>query len=321
MDKRAAPGNGTADEKVAAPRGVVNLCQHFSLLCRLRRRRRAGLCRSWRADDDSLPSLWDPNYLVSAPPLIRRARSEPQLCGSDQVSVDYPDVVPGYGLLIRLCASRMFISRWMWNVRAVREWEEARDAHQSGRIILPEDPNWWSSSEERAALSINASPQIQHGQVQDNPRHAYSDFNEWVPSDFIGQGRQIGYNGLAYTVVARVARANETHPNQLDAIVKETVAHLDDKPPTSWWVLFLAALALVWWDIGMAIMISFNIPTVGIGCRLGSYIIYGLLSTMPWFLQAFPWFRRQGREARTLGHLLCGLSTLCLLFIVFAAVG
>ena len=70
----------------------------------------------------------------------------------------------------------------------------------------------------------------------------------------------------------------------------------------------------------MAIMISFNIPTVGFGCRSGSYIIYGLLSTLPWFLHLFACFRRQGHIAKMAGHLLCGLSTLCLLFIVFAAV-
>ena len=213
----------------------------------------------------------------------------------------------------------MFISRWMWNVRAVQEWEEARDANQSDPAP-PQHPNWWSSSEERAALSRNAPGQVQHGQAQDNPRHAYHDFNSWVPSDFVGQGRQIGYNGLAYTVVARVARADDTLPNQLDAITDETIGHLDDNPPVSWWVLSFAALAVVWWDIGMAIMISYNIPTVGVGCRTGSYIIYGLLSTIPWCLHLSPWFRRQGCRARILGHFLCGLSTLCLLFIVFAAV-
>ena len=212
----------------------------------------------------------------------------------------------------------------MWNVRAVKDWEEARAANQSNQT-LPQRPNWWSSSKERAARSRNPIDQIQHGQAQVNRPHAYNDFDEWVPSDFVGQGRQIGYNGLAYTVVARAtaARTDETAPGKLDTIINQTVQtqqHLNDKPPASWWVLSLAALALVWWDIGMAIMISFNIPTVGVGCRSGSYIIYGLLSTLPWFLHLFDCFRRQGHIAKIAGHLLCGLSTLCLLFIVFAAV-
>ena len=206
-------------------------------------------------------------------------------------------------------------------MRAVREWEKARDANQNGQTP-PQDqyPDWWSLSKERAALSKSSPGQNGHGQLQDDHRDACNDLEEWVPSDFVGQGRQIGYNGLAYTVVASVDVTNETDPDQLAAIIDQTKQHINDKPPRSWWIVSLAALALVWWDIGMALMISFNIPTVGIGCRSGSYIVYGLVSTTPWFLHLFAWFRRQGNMAKIAGHLLCGLSTWVLVFIFFAAV-
>lgn len=207
---------------------------------------------------------------------------------------------------MRSCISRMFIFRWMWNVRAVKEWEDARNANDGDRTP-PQDPDWWSPIKEHA-------DRIQNGQLPHDP------LDKSVPSEFVGQGRQIGYNGLAYAVVASVNKTHETNLDQLARIIDETKKHLDDEPPRSWWVLSLAALALIWWDIGMAIMISFNIPTVGIGCRSGSYIIYGLLSTIPWFLHLFARFRRQGHIVRMAGHLVCGLSTLCLVVIFFAAV-
>ncbi|KAJ7449314.1 hypothetical protein FB451DRAFT_756169 [Mycena latifolia] len=44
------------------------------------------------------------------------------------------------------------------------------------------------------------------------------------------------------------------------------------------------ALGLTWGTIGAAIMVSYFTPTRGIGCRAGSYVVYGVLSTVIWMM-------------------------------------
>jgi hypothetical protein len=72
-------------------------------------------------------------------------------------------------------------------------------------------------------------------------------------------------------------------------------------------MLAVISLALVWLEIGL-------------GCRSGSYITYGYLSTLPWFAQLLRGFKRPGLKRKTLCHFICLLSTLCLGLIIFAAV-
>ncbi|TFK38818.1 hypothetical protein BDQ12DRAFT_698553 [Crucibulum laeve] len=47
------------------------------------------------------------------------------------------------------------------------------------------------------------------------------------------------------------------------------------------------ALGLQWGTTGSAILVSFLTPTRGLGCRSGSYVIYGVLSTIVWLLLVF----------------------------------
>ncbi|KAF7303677.1 hypothetical protein MIND_00597100 [Mycena indigotica] len=44
------------------------------------------------------------------------------------------------------------------------------------------------------------------------------------------------------------------------------------------------ALVLTWGTIGAAILVAFYTPTKGIACRSGSYLIYGVVSTLIWIL-------------------------------------
>ncbi|KAJ6460951.1 hypothetical protein C8R45DRAFT_842429, partial [Mycena sanguinolenta] len=46
----------------------------------------------------------------------------------------------------------------------------------------------------------------------------------------------------------------------------------------------LAALGLTWGTVGAAIVGSYFVPTKGIGCRVGSYIIYGVVATLVWMM-------------------------------------
>ncbi|KAJ7703797.1 hypothetical protein B0H16DRAFT_1638430 [Mycena metata] len=46
----------------------------------------------------------------------------------------------------------------------------------------------------------------------------------------------------------------------------------------------LLALSLTWGTTGAAVLVAFFTPTKGIGCRSGSYLIYGVNSTLVWML-------------------------------------
>ncbi|KAF8218251.1 hypothetical protein K438DRAFT_21902 [Mycena galopus ATCC 62051] len=46
----------------------------------------------------------------------------------------------------------------------------------------------------------------------------------------------------------------------------------------------ITALSLTWGTVGAAIVVVFFTPTIGLGCRSGSYLIYGVLSTLVWIM-------------------------------------
>lgn len=237
--------------------------------------------------------------------------------------------------------TRKFIHRWLWNIRAVQVWEQDRDRD----LALNSDnaaqqvPYWWSERREQLATAAQ--------QEEDRePGHRCTPRDSCELSAFVGQGRHIGYFGLALSVAkAREDAQTRTYDTdgdrdgicsrQLTDIVQTTKRYLRAKPPCAWRWLALAAFAMVWWELGTALLISYNIPTVGIGCRSGSYIIYGILSTVPWFAHIYRclgpqastargWF---GRLGQLLGKLLDSLSAVCLVlavpflvFITFSAV-
>lgn len=201
---------------------------------------------------------------------------------------------------------RKLIARWLWNVDAVRTWEMQGPSP-------PATPKWWS--QDREDLCVNAAGHHQ-GNAQQQVR-----FDSYI-SEFVGQGRQVGYNGLAYAVLVSVygGYENNRRMRSINEIAEETRRRLEGHRPGSWWMLSVISLALIWLEIGMAIMISFNTPTVGLGCRSGSYVVYGCLSTLPWFAQLLRCFKRPGVKGKTLCHFICLFSTLSLGLIIFAAV-
>ncbi|KAK1749887.1 hypothetical protein QBC47DRAFT_354353 [Echria macrotheca] len=210
--------------------------------------------------------------------------------------------------------TRTFIIRWLWSIRAVKKWENDRDRGSNLSDDAP--PFWWSLDRDRRAPNRT-------------PDHLCSHRGQCVPSHFIGQGRRIGYHGLAYSVTESVDRLEtERNPAQpIKTIARNTRVQFGAKPPVSWLLSSLGALALVWLEIGMALMISYNIPTVGIGCRSGLYIIYGVFSTVPWAAHLFDcYIPKQGEVAKAVSRVLSWLSSLfltlavlCLVFITFAA--
>ena len=109
--------------------------------------------------------------------------------------------------------------------------------------------------------------------------------------------------------------------------------HLRPVPSGAWKRILIAsvfALGLQWGTTGSAVMITILTPTTGLGCRSGSYILYGIISTMVWlalllssYLAHYAKVRRDsgaprhGSDAITVAE---GLATfLCRLSILVAA--
>lgn len=211
----------------------------------------------------------------------------------------------------------------MWNVNAVMEWKVKQQAPDP-----PDYPDWWQQSKEDAARMYTSRNHGLYNGIAEIPllesAHRLAQrpcFDSYI-SDFVGQGRHIGYNGLAYAVLVSVYDTpnDNRRVERLDFIVDRTFKRLKGRRPASWWVLSLISLAVVWLEIAMAFMLSHNVPTVGIGCRSMSYIIYGGLSTLPWIIHLLPGFKHPGVKRKVACYLICLLSTLCLIVITFATV-
>lgn len=199
---------------------------------------------------------------------------------------------------------RKLVARWLWNADAVSRWESI----YAGNPNAP-PPEWWSQKRE------NETPRHRTNAGEPMP------FDRFI-GEFCGQGRQIGYSGLAYAVMSGVYDGHgiDRRMHSTREIARQARAHLRAHRPGSWWILSLTTLAIVWLEIGMAVMLSFNTPTVGLACRSGSYLIFGLLSTVPWVLHCLPSFQRPGIWKKTVCHAFSLLSNLAMMLTIFAAV-
>jgi hypothetical protein len=130
------------------------------------------------------------------------------------------------------------------------------------------------------------------GTREDDPIHW------WVPGQrinppfevgsFVGQGREMWYTGVSYAIMEKCTYDQMVdHPDDFKTRVEEIVTRLDRLPPWSWYFTALVALLIVWAGINMALLLAYNTPTIGLGCWSGSFLIYGVLSSVSWFVQLF----------------------------------
>ncbi|KAK3314393.1 hypothetical protein B0H66DRAFT_504396 [Apodospora peruviana] len=249
--------------------------------------------------------------------------------------------------------SKKLITRWLWNADAVRKWA----THNPLPDDDEEEIIWWSQDREdeirERQRQENADRRVQRQSRWRPLRRASVDKTQMVsvrpvnninsdeeavtstpPSTaaaamegglfddhilgFVGQGREIEYCGLAHAVVNSV---HDSHRQirPIETIITKTLLELSGDRAKSWRVISLLSTGLVWLEIGMAYMISFNTPTVGLSCRSGAYIFYGFFTTIPWALHSLPGFKHPTRRQRVVIHLFSSLALLTLLFIIFAA--
>ncbi|KAK4202353.1 hypothetical protein QBC40DRAFT_43685 [Triangularia verruculosa] len=220
--------------------------------------------------------------------------------------------------------SRKLMSRWLWNADAIRRWEKYSGipASQLTPPLIPTGghpplPDWWTWNKEENLRAL---------QLQNGPIPLFDPFQQSVRFDpfigeFVGQGRQMGYHGLALAVVHSVYDSHgiDRRMRSIQDIVVSTRKKLHGSRPWAWWGTALVSLTMVWLFAGMAFMISYNTPTVGFACRSGSYTIYGLLTFGSWFLSLLPSYKHPNNWRRAVAHVFNTLAVLTLILIIFAS--
>ncbi|KAH7408076.1 hypothetical protein DE146DRAFT_361438 [Phaeosphaeria sp. MPI-PUGE-AT-0046c] len=162
------------------------------------------------------------------------------------------------------------LSRWLYNVNVVKSWDE------DGRPRRP--LRWWIPP------SMTSQSSNRNGNV-DNP---------FQLGPFIGQGRKLQACCLSSVLMEvgdqlqterrRNLKDYDTSTPYNDGARKVRnglVAH----PPSSWYKIAVIGLLLVWTSITMALLLAYNTPTIGLGCWSGSFLLFGILSSLTWMLQ------------------------------------
>ncbi|KAK4180625.1 hypothetical protein QBC36DRAFT_19517 [Triangularia setosa] len=224
--------------------------------------------------------------------------------------------------------SRKLMSRWLWNADAIRRWER----HSGVRALqttpptiptggFPALPDWWTWNKEENLFALQQRLQLQGG-----PLPLLGPFEQSVRFDtfigeFVGQGRRMGYHGLALAVIHSVydSPGNDRRMRSILDIMAQTRTRLHGNRPWAWWRMAFVSLAIVWLFAGMAFMISYNTPTVGFACRSGSYTVYGLLTFGSWFLSLLPWYKHPKNWMRAVAHVFNTFALFTLILIIFAS--
>lgn len=111
-----------------------------------------------------------------------------------------------------------------------------------------------------------------------------------IIGEFVGQGRRLRYCGVTRTMLLfeKLQQPAENlyfvqgKPDNVDMFRREIV-----KRSKSWWVIWLISQVIVTLNVGMAFMVSFQTPTVGLGCRSLLYLIFYLFSILSWITLGF----------------------------------
>jgi len=130
--------------------------------------------------------------------------------------------------------------------------------------------------------------------LHDNDKRWTEGDHNFIVGDFIGQGRYPGYRGVGITVLHWM-EDNRITPNGVDMGPDH---RMDDNKhnkfmrqcisrPWAWVRRWLVGLFIQSVGVGMAFLVSFNTPIVGLGCRTFLYLLYYLFSLGPWLLEAF----------------------------------
>ncbi len=258
--------------------------------------------------------------------------------------------------MVLTATRRILIERWLWNVEALERWETPRPRLNPPVLpnipVLPNllavpnapaDPNlpvapaapnapvapnvgppaatidWWTPAKQATRQLVPRLPD------PPPPADAPADLpNIFVPAaftigEFVGQGRKMGYQGLAIDFLTSIYDERQ-NPRSIPDIARATDTKLNTgfRRPAAWWALAWLSLILFWWGICMAFVVSYQTPTVGLSCRSGSYLLYGLFASVTWVICLLR--KSPGEITRAVCYLVNLLSCLVLAMVVLAQV-
>ncbi|KAK4042210.1 hypothetical protein C8A01DRAFT_14161 [Parachaetomium inaequale] len=226
--------------------------------------------------------------------------------------------------------SKILVERWLWNVEALERWESPRPPRPVVPPSVSAPPNlnlnvdstaidWWTPAKQTSRQGTSRHPE------PPPPADAPAGLpNIFVPTafslgEFVGQGRKMGYQGLAIDILTSIYDLRQ-NPQTIKTIADKTGTKLNRRFKRPWAWLFLAVFSffLFWWGICMAFLVSYQTPTVGLSCRSGSYLLYGLLASLAWVASLVR--KNPGTKTRAVCYLINLLACLVLATIVLAQV-
>jgi len=161
------------------------------------------------------------------------------------------------------------MQRWLYNVRAVM-------FHRDGATTSIQ---WWG----------------RHSKEPPPPPPAPIAITNITLGRFIGQGRTTQYAGLSHAVMAEIPiTGHPDYPKHYAEFAQRVHDRLGRRGrPLSWFVTALLSEVVVITEVMLAFMLSFNTPSVGLGCWSASFGVYAILSSLCWVLVMC--FRMPGR--------------------------
>lgn len=196
-----------------------------------------------------------------------------------------------------LTRDRMLISRWMYNVNVVRTWAMEPNMRPSVESLEELEERWWTRHTDLVSedpnLDSNANaiqPRTNNTANHTPARTSDPALSSFSIGKFVGQGRSLQYCGLVHAVLSNT-NPDPDHQFHNDAMAYDNCGNavanfLAEHKPKVWWEYALLSFCIVWVEIGMAVMLAWNTPTIGPGCWSGSCFLYGALSSITFFIQA-----------------------------------
>ncbi|KAF8231001.1 hypothetical protein L208DRAFT_1437869 [Tricholoma matsutake] len=172
-------------------------------------------------------------------------------------------------------------------------------ATESGKLVLASSV----SVKHGISLSLTSDDPLLFDEQSTAPIYNYARFLPWTRAveDVCGVFRTASNHACSHRFVDPLVDWETTEEsfklNRMDTLKEVDASFLPVGEPTAsrgspWihdiWSRFLVAsmlaLSLQWGTSGSGILVAYFTPTTGLGCRSGTYILYGALSTISWMI-------------------------------------
>ena len=156
------------------------------------------------------------------------------------------------------------MTRWLHNVNRIRHWRRG-----GNRNTKP--CGWWNSDT--------------------------ADSDHFFIGEFVGQGRTMTHCGLVHATIQTIKDPDRIRDDlpEYDKIADDIAVKLCGHKPLRWWWSAIRAFVLFWIQIMMAFVVAITSPPIGIGCWSGSFLLFGVLSSIAFVIGFFrmrgPWFQ------------------------------